>query len=203
MDVIEGMVETGDLDPASAFQMIVDLGTQFNQGLDAYRARLGQELTEVDSELETLEAQRKDETADDFSRFGSPLGAGGAAQGTRFSSPGPRSKEKSPALIDAEKRKQDLLTRIGDSDVTMPYQATPEQLFAFIEQNKSLLEEVGIEQSTVDKTRAIFRKYNVKDPEDLRTLPEYDDEIDINRAEIAAALAVAAGGDFSKSFKRA
>ncbi len=200
--IIESLVETGELEPPTAFQMIVDLGTEFNDGLDAYRAKLGQDLTEVDSELETLrKAQKQSETADDFSRFGSPLGVGGAAQGTKFSSPGSRSKEKSPELLDAEKRKQNLLTRIGESNVSMPLQASPEQLFAFIEANSNLLQEVGVEQATVDKTRAAFRKYNIQNPQDLKTIPEYDDEIDINKAEIAAALAVAAGGDFQKEFQ--
>ena len=200
--IIESLVETGELEPPTAFQMIVDLGTEFNDGLDAYRAKLGQDLTEVDSELETLrKAQKQSETADDFSRFGSPLGVGGAAQGTKFSSSGSRSKEKSPELLDAEKRKQDLLTRIGESNISMPLQASPEQLFAFIEANSNLLQEVGVEQATVDKTRAAFRKYNIQNPQDLKTLPEYDDEIDINKAEIAAALAVAAGGDFQKEFQ--
>ena len=200
--IIESLVETGELEPPTAFQMIVDLGTEFNDGLDAYRAKLGQDLTEVDSELETLrKAQKQSETADDFSRFGSPLGVGGAAQGTKFSSSGSRSKEKSPELLDAEKRKQDLLTRIGESNISMPLQASPEQLFAFIEANSNLLQEVGVEQATVDKTRAAFRKYNIQSPQDLKTIPEYDDEIDINKAEIAAALAVAAGGDFQKEFQ--
>lgn len=200
--IIESLVETGELEPPTAFQMIVDLGTEFNDGLDAYRAKLGQDLTEVDSELETLrKAQKQSETADDFSRFGSPLGVGGAAQGIKFSSPGSRSEEKSPELLDAEKRKQNLLTRIGESNVSMPLQASPEQLFAFIEANSNLLQEVGIEQATVDKTRAAFRKYNIQNPQDLKTIPEYDDEIDINKAEIAAALAVAAGGDFQKEFQ--
>lgn len=198
VSVIEGMVETGELNPATAFQMIVDLGTQFNNGLDAYRAKLGGELTEVDSEIKTL---RQASTPDSVSSRMPGEGMDSKVPVRTRSEPTEENIEAAGDLKIAQDKRQDLLTRIGESNVAMPLQASPEQLFAFIQTNSNLLQEVGIEQATVDKTRAAFRKYNVQNPQDLKTLPEYDDEIDINKAEIAAALAVAAGGDFQKEFQ--
>lgn len=196
--LIEGLVETEEIDPATAFQMIVDLGSKFNDGLDAYRTKLGKELTEVDSSIKTL---RKASDPGSVSKRMPGEGMDSKVPVRVPAEPTTANIEASEELKAAEEKRQDLLTRIGESNVAMPYQASPEQLFAFIEQNSNLLEEVGIEQSTVDKTRAIFRKYNVQNPQDLKTLPEYDDEIDINKAEIAAALAVAAGGDFKNEFQ--
>lgn len=196
--IIESLVETGELEPPTAFQMIVDLGTEFNDGLDAYRAKLGQDLTEVDSEIETL---RKASTPDSVSSRMPGEGMDSKVPVRTRGEPTEENIEAAGDLKIAQDKRQDLLTRIGESNVSMPLQASPEQLFAFIEANSNLLQEVGVEQATVDKTRAAFRKYNIQNPQDLKTIPEYDDEIDINKAEIAAALAVAAGGDFQKEFQ--
>ena len=196
--IIESLVETGELEPPTAFQMIVDLGTEFNDGLDAYRAKLGQDLTEVDSEIETL---RKASTPDSVSSRMSGEGMDSKVPVRTRGEPTEENIKAAGDLKIAQDKRQDLLTRIGESNISMPLQASPEQLFAFIEANSNLLQEVGVEQATVDKTRAAFRKYNIQNPQDLKTIPEYDDEIDINKAEIAAALAVAAGGDFQKEFQ--
>ncbi len=196
--IIESLVETGELEPPTAFQMIVDLGTEFNDGLDAYRAKLGQDLTEVDSEIKTL---RKASTPDSVSSRMPGEGMDSKVPVRTRGEPTEENIEAAGDLKIAQDKRQDLLTRIGESNVSMPLQASPEQLFAFIEANSNLLQEVGVEQATVDKTRAAFRKYNIQNPQDLKTIPEYDDEIDINKAEIAAALAVAAGGDFQKEFQ--
>lgn len=196
--IIESLVETGELEPPTAFQMIVDLGTEFNDGLDAYRVKLGQDLTEVDSKIETL---RKASTPDSVSSRMPGEGMDSKVPVRTRGEPTEENIEAAGDLKIAQDKRQDLLTRIGESNVSMPLQASPEQLFAFIEANSNLLQEVGVEQTTVDKTRAAFRKYNIQNPQDLKTIPEYDDEIDINKAEIAAALAVAAGGDFQKEFQ--
>jgi len=61
--------------------------------------------------------------------------------------------------------------------------------------------EAGSDQNILDKARAAFNKYKVTTPEDLQRIPDYDDSIDISKAEIAAALAVATGGDFNSEFQ--
>ena len=63
-----------------------------------------------------------------------------------------------------------------------------------------MLVRVGGDREILDKARAAFYKHQVANPEDLNKLPDYDTSIDISKAEIAAAIAVAAGGDFKTEF---
>ena len=65
------------------------------------------------------------------------------------------------------------------------------------------MKEVGTKQETIDKARAAFQKYQVREPEDLARLPDYDSSIDVSKSEIASAIAAAAGGDFSTEYQAA
>ena len=196
--ILEDSVESGEMDPREAFAMITQIATDFNDGLDEYRKGLGKDLTEVNKELDTFRSGReKADNMDDFSRFGSPL----PGTGIKFTNDEPEPTPKSEGELAAEKNKQDILTRIGQSGVAMPIYGSPDQIFSFIEQNSDMLERVGVDQENIDKARAAIKKYNVQTPEDLKTLPEYDSELDINKVELASALAVAAGGDFNKEFQ--
>ena len=197
--ILEDQVDAG-MDPREAFAMITQIATDFNNGLDDLRRKQGEELTQVDKDLEQYRSDReKADNMSDFSRFGSAIGTGsGIPLGDRDVQPTPKSEEE----LAAEKQKQNLLTRIGNTNIAMPRNASPDVVFNFIEQNSNLLQEFGIEQANVDKARAALFKYNVQKPEDLKTIPEYDDELDINKVELASALAVAAGGDFNTEFQQ-
>jgi len=196
--IIEDAVENGEMEPQNAFAMITQIATDFNNGLDEYRKGLGKDLTKVNEDLDTFRSGREDaDNMDDFSRFGSPL----PGTGIEFTNKEPEPTPKSEEELAAEKNKDEILTRIGQSGITMPIYGSADQIFSFIEQNSDLLEKVGVSQENVDKARAAFKKYNIQTPEDLKTLPEYDSELDINKVELASALAVAAGGDFNKEFQ--
>ena len=196
--IIEDAVENGEMEPQNAFAMITQIATDFNNGLDEYRKGLGKDLTKVNEDLDTFKSDREDaDNMDDFSRFGSPL----PGTGIKFTNKEPEPTPKGEEELAAEKNKDEILTRIGQSGITMPIYGSADQIFSFIEQNSDMLEKVGVDQENVDKARAAFKKYNIQTPEDLKTLPEYDSELDINKVELASALAVAAGGDFNKEFQ--
>jgi len=76
-------------------------------------------------------------------------------------------------------------------------------MMAFIIQNEDLMIDVGTKQETIDKARAAFQKYQVREPEDLARLPDYDSSLDVSKSEIASAIAAAAGGDFSTEYQSA
>lgn len=196
--ILEDQVEAGVIPPHQAFALITQIATDFNNGLDELRTKQGKELTALDSQIEDLTKQSTPGTE-------SVRMSGG---GMDSKVPVLKQKQPSEANIQATKelevakaKRQDLLTRIGQSNVTMPIYAGPEQILSFIEQNAGLLESVGVDQENVDKAKAALFKYNVQKPEDLKKLPDYDDELDINKVELASALAVAAGGNFQDEFQ--
>ena len=196
--IIEDAVENGEMEPQDAFAMITQIATDFNDGLDEYRKGLGKELTSTNKEISRLQNESYPNTE--------PTLISGGGMDSKVPVLGLSQDQSGPdqAKIDLEaanKQKQDILTRIGASDITMPIYGSADQIFSFIEQNSGMLEKVGVDQANVDKARAAFKKYNIQTPEDLKTLPDYDSELDINKVELASALAVAAGGDFNKEFQ--
>lgn len=192
--ILEDSVENGDMDPREAFAMITQIATDFNDGLDEYRKGLGKDLTDTNQDI----LRFRDESKTKYENKIMP----GDKVPIRVESEDQSGPEQARLDLEAaEKNKQDILTRIGQSGVSMPIYGSPDQIFSFIEQNSDMLEKVGVDQENVDKARAAFKKYNIQTPEDLKTLPEYDSELDINKVELASALAVAAGGDFNKEFQ--
>lgn len=196
--IVEDQVEAGIIPPQQAFALITQIATDFNTGLDQLRKKQGEELTALDSQIEDLTKQSTPGTE--------PVRMSGEGMDSKV--PVLRQKQPSEANTQATKeleaakaKRQDLLTRVGQSNVVMPIYAGPEQILSFIEQNAGLLESVGVDQANVDKAKAALFKYNVQKPEDLKKLPDYDDELDINKVELASALAVAAGGNFQDEFQ--
>tara|TARA_B100000214_G_scaffold209436_1_gene152015 strand:- start:8141 stop:9970 length:1830 start_codon:yes stop_codon:yes gene_type:complete len=193
IDVIEGLVESGELDPALGFEMLVEMGSEFNDGLDAYREKLRSNLKENKETRTELEEKGKPGGR----RRRMPSGA------IKVTTPTGRTPEEQKQYEAAQAEAGDLRGRLKDSEIVFPVDASPEAMFSFIKQNEALMIEVGGDQNILDKARAAFNKYKVSSPEDLNKLPDYDSSIDVSKAEIAAAIAVTAGGDFSAEFQDA
>lgn len=200
VDVIEGLVESGELDPAQGFELLIEMGSDFNDGLDAYREKLRRDLAE--------NKKRRTELADKATPPSSSVLMSGEGMDSKVpvrvrSEPTEASTQAKKDLEAAEAEAVELRGRLKDSELVFPVNASPEAMFNFVKQNEALMIEVGGDQNILDKARAAFNKYKVSSPEDLNKLPDYDSSIDINKAEIAAAIAVTAGGDFSTEFQDA
>lgn len=194
VDVIEGLVESGELDPAQGFEMLIEMGSDFNDGLDAYREKLRGQLAENKKTRTELEKKGKPGERSVFPTMNVGVG---------ITTPTGRTTEEQKQYEAAQAEAVDLRGRLKDSELVFPVNASPEAMFNFVKQNESLMVEVGGDQNILDKARAAFNKYKVSSPEDLNKLPDYDSSIDISKAEIAAAIAVTAGGDFSSEFQDA
>tara|TARA_R100000231_G_scaffold67057_2_gene53775 strand:+ start:521 stop:2362 length:1842 start_codon:yes stop_codon:yes gene_type:complete len=201
VDVIEGLVESGELDPAQGFELLIEMGSDFNDGLDAYREKLRRDLAENKGKRTSLTKKAKPV-------FGTGV-SGSVGDGTagRLGNPvrmaGGNTEEERKEIERLEAEAVELRGRLKDSELVFPMYSSPEAMFSFVKQNEDLMIEVGGDQNILDKARAAFNKYNVAAPEDLNKLPDYDSSIDISKAEIAAAIAVTAGGDFSTEFQDA
>lgn len=203
--IIEQAVESGELDPAAGFEMMIEMGSDYNDALDAMRIKLQQELAENKKERTRLE---KIGAPGRKAKFGSgisgSMGDGSASRlgAPSFYEPTGRNEEEQKQYEAAQAEAERLRGRIGDTqNLIFPVFGSPEAQLKFIKDNEQFMIEAGSDQNILDKARAAFNKYKVSTPEDLQRLPDYDDSIDISKAEIAAALAVAAGGDFNSEFQ--
>lgn len=201
VDVVEGLVESGELDPAQGFEMLIEMGSNFNDGLDAYREKLAKELAENKAKRTSL--TKKDKPVFGTGISGS-MGDGSAGRlGNPLKTTGGNTEEELKEIESLQAEAVELRGRLKDSEAVFPMYSSPENMLSFIKQNESMMIEVGGDQNILDKARAAFNKYKVSNPNDLNKLPDYDSSIDISKAEIAAAIAVTAGGDFSTEFQDA
>ena len=201
VDVIEGLVENGELDPAQGFEMLIQMGSEFNDSLDAYREKLRGDLTENKETRTTLERESKPVFG---TGVGGSMGDGSAGMlGNPLKTTDGNTEEERQRIKQLEAEAGDLRGRLKDSEIVFPVNASPEAMFSFVKQNEALMVEVGGDQNILDKARSAFNKYKVSSPEDLDKIPDYDSSIDVSKAEIAAAIAVTAGGDFSTEFQDA
>jgi len=202
--IIEQAVESGELDPASGFEMMIEMGSDYNDGLDAMRLKLQEDLKKNKQErtrLEKIGAPGKKTV------FGTGVsgsmgdGSAGFTPPVKDMTTG-RNEEEQAQYKEAQAEAERLRGRIGDTqNLIFPIFGSPEAQLKFIKDNEQFMIEAGSDQNILDKARAAFNKYKVTTPEDLQRIPDYDDSIDISKAEIAAALAVATGGDFNSEFQ--
>ena len=200
--LLEDMSEAGLITPNNAFELLTGIGTEFNDGLDAYR----------DKQVADLKANKKarSEAYDkiDFnpSQYGTTKYDSGFDSKFQILLPAEEGAESKAAKREYSRlmrEKDEIAGRLADSNLFFPVGATNEQMMAFIIQNEDLMKGVGTSQETIDKARAAFQKYQIKEPEDLARLPDYDSSIDVSKSEIASAIAAAAGGDFSTEYQAA
>ena len=202
--IIEQAVESGELDPAAGFEMMIEMGSDYNDGLDAMRLKLQEDLKENKQERTRLE---KIGEPGKKTVFGTGVsgsmgdGSAGFTPPVKDMTTG-RNEEEQKQYKEAQAEAERLRGRIGDTqNLIFPIFGSPEAQLKFIKDNEQFMIEAGSDQNILDKARAAFNKYKVTTPEDLQRIPDYDDSIDISKAEIAAALAVAAGGDFNSEFQ--
>ncbi len=202
--IIEQAVESGELDPAAGFEMMIEMGSDYNDGLDAMRLKLQEDLKENKQERTRLE---KIGEPGKKTVFGTGVsgsmgdGSAGFTPPVKDMTTG-RNEEEQKQYKEAQAEAERLRGRIGDTqNLIFPIFSSPEAQLKFIKDNEQFMIEAGSDQNVLDKARAAFNKYKVTTPEDLQRIPDYDDSIDISKAEIAAALAVAAGGDFNSEFQ--
>ena len=202
--IIEQAVESGELDPAAGFEMMIEMGSDYNDGLDAMRLKLQEDLKENKQERTRLE---KIGEPGKKTVFGTGVsgsmgdGSAGFTPPVKDMTTG-RNEEEQKQYKEAQAEAERLRGRIGDTqNLIFPIFGSPEAQLKFIKDNEQFMIEAGSDQNVLDKARAAFNKYKVTTPEDLQRIPDYDDSIDISKAEIAAALAVAAGGDFNSEFQ--
>lgn len=204
MGIIEQGVEDGELEPAQGFEMLIQMGSDYNDNLDAYRQKLMSDLADNKAERTRLEKIGEPGQKVKFGTGSSgSMGDGSAGRigNPPVYEPTGRNAEEQAQYEKAVKEKESLRGRLRDSELVFPLYSNPETMFNFIKQNEDLMIEVGGDQNILNKARAAFNKYQVATPEDLNKIPDYDASIDISKAEIAAALAVAAGGEnFTQEF---
>ena len=200
--LLEDMSEAGLITPNNAFELLTGIGTEFNDGLDAYR----------DKQLADLKANKKART-EAYSKIDfNPSQWGNLPSDSGFDAKfpvllpaeeGAESKAAKREYSRLQREREEIAGRLADSQLFFPVGGTNEQMMAFIIQNEELMKEVGTKQETIDKARAAFQKYQIREPEDLARLPDYDSSIDVSKSEIASAIAAAAGGDFSTEYQAA
>ena len=204
--IIEQAVESGELDPASGFEMMIEMGSDYNDGLDAMRLKLQEDLKKNKEERTRLE---KIGEPGQKTVFGTGISGSMGDGSAGFTPPVKdmttatgRNEQEQKQYKEAQAEAERLRGRIGDTqNLIFPIFGSPEAQLKFIKDNEQFMIETGSDQNILDKARAAFNKYKVTTPEDLQRIPDYDDSIDISKAEIAAALAVAAGGDFNSEFQ--
>lgn len=204
--IIEQAVEDGELDPAAGFEMMIEMGSDYNDGLDAMRIKLQEDLKKNKEERTRLE---KIGAPGQKTVFGTGISGSMGDGSAGFTPPVKdmttatgRNEEEQKQYKEAQAEAERLRGRIGDTqNLIFPIFGSPEAQLKFIKDNEQFMIEAGSDQNILDKARAAFNKYKVTTPEDLQRIPDYDDSIDISKAEIAAALAVAAGGDFNSEFQ--
>lgn len=204
--IIEQAVEDGELDPAAGFEMMIEMGSDYNDGLDAMRIKLQEDLKKNKQERTRLE---KIGAPSQKTVFGTGISGSMGDGSAGFTPPVKdmttatgRNEEEQKQYKEAQAEAERLRGRIGDTqNLIFPIFGSPEAQLKFIKDNEQFMIEAGSDQNILDKARAAFNKYKVTTPEDLQRLPDYDESIDISKAEIAAALAVAAGGDFNSEFQ--
>ena len=193
--IIEQAVESGEIDPAAGFESMIEMGSGYNDSLDALRVKLQGDLKKNKEERTRLE------------KIGAPGKKTAFGTGKMYNPPVKdkstgRNEEEQKQYKAAQAEAERLRGRIGDTgNLIFPIFGGPEAQLKFVKDNEQFMIEAGSDQNILDKARAAFNKYQVASPEDLQRIPDYDDSIDISKAEIAAALAVATGGDFNSEFQ--
>jgi len=204
--IIEEAVESGEIDPAAGFESMIEMGSGYNDSLDALRVKLQGDLKKNKEERTRLE---KIGAPGNKTVFGTGIsGSMGDGSAGRLGNPPVgdvstgRNPEEQKQYKAAQAEAERLRGRIGDTgNLVFPIFGGPEAQLKFVKDNEQFMIEAGSDQNILDKARAAFNKYKVASPEDLQKIPDYDDSIDISKAEIAAALAVATGGDFNSEFQ--
>jgi len=185
---VEKAVETEQMSPAQGFAMLAKMATDFNAAIQNQREEQGMRLQELDDQIRDLKPKTRTKTESKIMPGDKiPIRVASADQSE------PQQAQKD--LEAAQKERQELTTRIGNTNVVFPMGSDPTQLLNFIDMNADLFQELGGSQENLDKARAAIFKYEINEPGDLKKLPEYDAELDINKVEIAASLAVLSGGD--------
>lgn len=191
---VEKAVETEQMSPAQGFAMLAKMATDFNAAIQNQREEQGMRLQELDDQIRDLKPKTRTKTESKIMPGDKiPIRVASADQ----SEPEQARKD----LEAAQKEREELSTRIGNTNVVFPMGSDPTQLLNFIDMNADLFQELGGSQENLDKARAAIFKYEINEPGDLKKLPEYDAELDINKVEIAASLAVLAGGDIKQEMQ--
>lgn len=191
---VEKAVETEQMIPAQGFAMLAKMATDFNAAIQNQQEEQGMRLQELDDQIRDLKPKTRTKTESKIMPGDKiPIRVASADQ----SEPEQARKD----LEAAQKERQELSTRIGNTNVVFPMGSGPTELLNFIDMNAGLFQELGGSQENLDKARAAIFKYEINEPGDLKKLPEYDAELDINKVEIAASLAVLSGGDIKQEMQ--
>lgn len=191
---VEKAVETEQMSPAEGFAMLAKMATDFNAAIQNQREEQGMRLQELDDQIRDLKPKTRTKTESKIMPGDKiPIRVASEDQS------GPEQARKD--LEAAQKEREELSTRIGNTNVIFPMGSGPTELLNFIDMNADLFQELGGSQENLDKARAAIFKYEINEPGDLKKLPEYDAELDINKVEIAASLAVLAGGDIKQEMQ--
>ena len=78
------------------------------------------------------------------------------------------------------------------TDLVFPTNGTAEEISTFLTENQAELQTIGLKKEFLDEAQAVFNRYDISKPEDMRKIPN-DPEISFGRKEAAVAYAVAAG----------
>ena len=78
------------------------------------------------------------------------------------------------------------------TDLVFPADGTAEEISNFLTENQAELQNIGLKKEFLDEAQAVFNRYDISKPEDMRRIPN-DPEISFGRKEAAVAYAVAAG----------
>ena len=200
----ENAAEGGALEPAEAFAILSGIGQAYQAELDKQNKTIGKKLDESRAKQEQAKDRQQDKTVAKKTKFDFGMDAKFPPLQQNTAAKTQDEIQADKDLEAAQKEEAEITARIGAEDqmLRFPLNASAEAQFAFIVNNEEDIKRITGDQNVLDRARAAFNKYKVAEPEDLKKIPKYDAELDINRVEIAAALAVAEGGDdFTKNFQ--
>mgnify|MGYP003133530843 FL=1 len=200
----ENAAEGGALEPAEAFAILSGIGQAYQAELDKQNRNIGKRLDESRAKQEQAKDRQQDKTVAKKTKFDFGMDAKFPPLQQNTAAKTQDEIQADKDLEAAQKEEAEITARIGAEDqmLRFPLNASAEAQFAFIVNNEEDIKRITGDQNVLDRARAAFNKYKVAEPEDLKKIPKYDAELDINRVEIAAALAVAEGGDdFTKNFQ--
>ena len=199
----ENAAAGGALEPAEAFAILSGIGQAYQAELDKQNQNIGKRLDQSRVKQEQAKDRQQDKTVAKKTKFDFGMDA-------KFPPLQRNTAAKTEDEIQADKdleaaktEEAEITARIGEDQLLrFPLNASAEAQFAFIVNNEEDIKRITGDQNVLDKARAAFNKYKIAGPEELTKIPKYDAELDVNRVEIAAALAVAEGGDnFTKNFQ--
>jgi len=199
----ENAVAGEALDPAEAFLILNKIGTAYNADLDKQSRTIGKDLEKSRADQEKAKDRQQDEVVPKPTKYDTGMDRKFPPLQRNTSPKTPDEVKADTDLEEAQDREKALTERIGqDQLLRFPVNASVEAQFAFIVNNQDDIIRLSEDQGVIDRARAAFNKYQIAQPEDLKKIPKYDAELDINRVEIAAALAVAeGGGNFTRNFQ--